>query len=130
MYQNITFDVPAQEPAHRDLSMFLLEHAQELVSAARLLGGVDAVRRTAETIEGVTTAAVLTNRHKRRLQSPFDLLSLENVDVPDSVEAAQFAEIDPGSPVVEEICLMTDRLAELLVGVEEADSREAAQEAA
>lgn len=120
LYQN--FDLPSQGKAHGRLSRFLLEHASGLVFAASLLGGRAGGRRTAALIESIPGADVLTRRHLAEVAAFFRLRSLQNVHVADSIEAACFAEIDPSSLVVDEICLLTDLLAGLLHAVaEEAD---------
>ena len=51
------------------------------------------------------------------------LLFLDRVDDPDSVEAGCFAEIDPASPVVEEICVLADEFRSHLISVAESDDR-------
>ena len=130
MYWEQGFNLCASSPAHRNLAGFLLENASALVSASGLLGGRGAVRRTAEAIEGVSTSAVLTRRLREHVRELYRLLSLQNVDVADSVEAAHFAQIDPSSPVIQEICLLTDELAEHLEAIACAESNDAASRAA
>lgn len=130
MYWEKDFNLAASTPAHRELAGFLLENASGLVSAARLLGGCEAVRRVGETIEGVSTSTVLSRRHHRDLAALHRLLSLERVDVADSIEAACFATIDPSWPVVEEICLLTDQLAAHLDAIAAENDHEPAPEAA
>lgn len=54
----------------------------------------------------------LTRQVRTALKDLLDILSLEHVDIDGSEEAALFAVIDPGDPVVEDICILTDRLRE------------------
>jgi hypothetical protein len=41
-------------------------------------------------------------------------LTLQHVGDPDRIETQRFSEIDPELPIVDEICLLSDRLQELL----------------
>ena len=52
------------------------------------------------------------------------LLSLQFVDDISSLEAACFAEIDPASPVVEGICLLTDAFRSKLSALVEVEAGE------
>jgi hypothetical protein len=94
--------------AETALAQFLLDRAEALVSAAALLGGQPAVRRTARLLEELVDAPCLTRRLRGELVELHRLLSLDRVDDPESIEAGCFAEIDPASPAVEEICELTD----------------------
>ena len=97
--------------------------------AASLLGGRAGGRRTAALIESIPGADVLTRRHLAEVAALFRLRSLQNVNVADSIEAACFAEIDPSSPVVDAIFLLTDRLSGLLQAVAEEADRPAVADA-
>lgn len=57
----------------------------------------------------------MTNRMERNLVRLHEVLTLEHVHDPERVEAACFADIDPGSPIVEEICLLSDELEDHLL---------------
>ena len=64
-------------------------------------------------------------QHVRDLVGLHRLLSLDAVDDPDSLEASLFAEIDPASPIVEEICLLTDALRDRLEALAAAEGDQA-----
>lgn len=89
---------------------FVLANAAAICSSASLLSGPIAEARVHRLIDDVSLASPLTSRLQRELDVLEDLLSLENVQDLDSVEAECFALIDPSDPVVEEICLLLDGL--------------------
>ena len=89
---------------------FILANATAICSSASLLGGPVAEARVHRLIDDVSLASPLTSQMERELDALEDLLSLENVQDMDSVEAEHFARIDPCAPVVEEICLLLDGL--------------------
>ncbi len=95
-----------------------------LISAAALLGRKPAVRRTARLLEDVLSAPGLTRRMRQDLVGLLRLLSLECVDDITSLEASCFSEIDPTSPVVEEICELTDSFRWHLLALAEAERHE------
>ena len=105
---------PVQPPNLNPLKSLFQERADALSNAATLLAGSkgaalvfairDALQRDDHLGRGVKTA----------LQRLLDILSLENVDDLSRDEAARFAAIDPGDPVVEEVCMLTDELRDAL----------------
>ena len=109
----------------RTLAAFLVENAEPLINAAAVLGGRQAVRRTARLIEDMASAPRLTRRLGRDLVGLHRLLSLDAVDDPDSLEAALFADIDPASPIVAENCLLTDALRDRLEALAAAEGDQA-----
>ena len=94
------------------LYVFVQHHRQGLWHAAGLLGGKGGQRLVDEFITALAARPGLSPRAIRLLKRLLRLLSLEDVAVPDSVEAGCFAAIDPADPAVEEICLLTDGLRE------------------
>ncbi len=57
---------------------------------------------------------MLSRRLSRQLVTLHQLLTLHNVHDPKRVEAAYFAEIDPASPIVEDICLLSEALTDVI----------------
>jgi glyoxylase-like metal-dependent hydrolase (beta-lactamase superfamily II) len=94
-------------PGH---AVFFVENAEALCCASALLGGKKAEARTRRLINEIGMAAPMSQRLLRELDALEDLLALRHVDDFDREEAEYFAMIDPASPVVEEICLLLDRL--------------------
>lgn len=97
-------------PIHR----FIEEHQDALHHAAHLLGGkagADIVHK----ISGALSRELAPSRRTAGLLKQLrDILFLERVDDPDRVESGFFAAIDPADPVVEDICLLADGLAQAL----------------
>lgn len=103
------------------LNRFLIEHAEPLLDAAALLGERPAVRRTARLLEAVLDSHSPSRRVHREIIGLHRLLSLEDVDDLDSLEAACFSDVDPDSPAVADICLLADQLQSHLAAVSEAE---------
>ncbi len=120
MYHSPCFATATSAP-FAALAHFLLSHMDQLIDAAGVLGGQPAVRRTARLLEDVSAATALNRRLSRELVDLHRLLSLQLVDDLDSIEAARFSEIDPCSPIVEQICLLTDQFRDYLEALVDAD---------
>ncbi len=108
--------------AETAIAQFLVSQAEPLVSAAALLGGRPAVRRTARLLEELVDTPRLTRRLRREIVELHRLLSLDRVDDLESLEAACFAEIDPSFPAVEEICELTDAMRSHLLALAEVEA--------
>lgn len=93
---------------------YLEEHREALQHAAELLAGRRGAALVARIAEDLSDAPSLSRRCRRDLKDILDILALENVDDPDREEAGCFAALDPASPIVEEICLLTDGLRDVL----------------
>ncbi|WP_174822640.1 hypothetical protein [Ruegeria lacuscaerulensis] len=98
----------------KDLREFFLNHSEALQNAAVLLGGQIGVRCVHAIMDDLSIQPKLTRRMERNLVRLRELLTLENVHDPDRVEAACFAEVDPGSAIVEDICLLADEFTDHL----------------
>lgn len=59
-------------------------------------------------------ARSLTRRLRYRIAALHGLLTLSNVHDIETLEVACFAELDPASPIVEELCLLTEGLKEAI----------------
>lgn len=104
------------------LASFALRHAEALISAAGQLGAAPAVRRTARLLRDLLDTPPLTRHLRAELIALHGLLSLEGVDDLDSLEAGCFAALDPASPIVEEICLLTNALHDHLAALAAAEA--------
>ncbi|UWQ47201.1 hypothetical protein [Leisingera aquaemixtae] len=102
------------QDALKDLRDFMSSHHEALQNASFLLGGQPALRRTQALLDDITGERRLTGRLKRGIVKLHDLLTLSNVHEFETLEAACFAEIDPASPIVEELCLLADALKEAI----------------
>lgn len=82
--------------------------------AAELLAGRRGGRLVDRIVNMLEQRPAVTRQTRVALNDLLDILALERVDIDGSEEATLFAMIDPGDPVVEDICLLTDRLREAL----------------
>lgn len=105
----------------KDLREFMSSHAEALQNASVLLGGQSALRQTQALLDEVISAPGLTRSLRRRIAALHDLFALKNVHDPETLEAAYFAEIDPGSPIVEELCLLSEALKDAIYRQQDID---------
>ncbi len=89
---------------------FMASHSEAVQNTAYLLGGQPALRKAQSLLDEIAVALVMTRRLARQLLDLHALFSLQNVHCEDTIEAACFADIDPASPIVEEICVLCDEL--------------------
>lgn len=100
---------------HGELQDFLRFHSEALQDASLLLGGKPALKTTLALIDDICSAPVLTRRLRQGLMRLHELLSLEHVHDPNRPEAAYFADFDPSAPYVEDLCLLTEALQDVLL---------------
>ncbi len=98
----------------REIQGFAYHHDQALQSASFVLAGQFAMKRTQSLLDEIRNASEMTRRLQHGIVELHKLLSLYHVHDENRIEAAYFAELDPGDPYVEEICLLTDALTEVL----------------
>lgn len=90
------------------LREFFRDHREAMESAAELLGGAKGAKLATEIAEELSRGGPVSRRCQRGMDNLIALLTLEHVADLRRDEAAFFATIDPSSPVVKEICLLTD----------------------
>lgn len=98
----------------KDLRAFASFHSEALQNASLLLGGQPALRCIHILLDDISSAPQLTRRITRALNDLHQLLSLQNVHDPERIEAACFADIDPASPIVADLCLLSEALKDQL----------------
>lgn len=98
----------------QSVRVFLHNHGCALANAACHLGGTTSSDAVFRLVDDLREARKLTASHMRQLARLHSLLALENVGDPSRDEAAHFASLVPGSSLVDEICLLTDALEEIL----------------
>ncbi len=103
---------------------FVDEQADALLNASELLGGGQAACRTLQLIDALAGANRMSRGIRRQLSDLLALLSLDSVDDLESIEAGLFAQIDPASPVVNDICRLTDSLADLIETIDEIEAED------
>ena len=109
---------------------FVSANYEGLWHSARLLGGYEAARLVDRCQDLLVADGVPTSRTRLMLSQILAILSLDAVGDPESPYAGYFAKISPCDPVVEEICLLTDGLRELLEDSEQYVARKAGVRAA
>ena len=105
---------------------FAAEHGEALCNASLLLGGPAAERRCLRLLARLRASDALAPPDVPDLIGMHRLLMLEHVGDPDREETARFAEIDPEDPRVHDLCLLADRLRDLLEALAEQDDKTAA----
>lgn len=112
MYQRhqMTGTVVPLPQANAPLHAFVQSRNAALRDAATLLAGPRGGRLVDAISDSLSLNPTLSRCTRIKLRELLSILSLENVHDDDREEAARFAAIDPASPVVEQICLLTDEL--------------------
>ena len=100
---------------------FMASHSEAVQNAAYLLGGQPALRKAQSLLDEITSSLVMTRRLGRQLLDIHALLTLQNVHCGDTIEAACFADLDPASPIVEDICILCDELENEMHQLEDAE---------
>ena len=98
------------------------DHGHELAEAAAMLGGAASEAKVVSCALKLGEAGKITPQILRDLQSLYRLLSLERVGDPDCLETALFAEMNPASWKIDMICLLTDKLADILHAISASNS--------
>lgn len=96
------------------LRAFVQEYGEALKNAAYQLGGHPYFLQVEQLTADLQNEPILTPRVRANAVALHSLLNLEHVHDLDRPEAAYFAQLDPASPIVEEICLLTDGYAHAL----------------
>lgn len=109
---------------------FLNVHGVACVNVALILGGQRSHARTVGLVAKIQEAVRLSRHLKYELVHLHRLLTLDHVGNPDAEETAFFVEIDPSDPLVGDICLLSDRLRDVLEMIDRHDSDPAAADGA
>ncbi len=96
---------------------FATEQGEALCCASLLLGGPAAERRCLRLLSRLRETHALARADVLDLIGMHRLLMLEHVGDPDREETARFVEIDPMDPRVHDLCLLADRLLDLLAEI-------------
>ena len=97
------------------------EHGAALCNAAGLIDGEAGTARVLRLMSGLREASRLDRATRRRLVDLHRLLSLDPVVDGFEPDLSSWILLDPASREVEELCLLTDRLYDLLVEIGERD---------
>ncbi len=113
------FDNP--HSAETALCLFISYNANGLLNAAMLLGGEPWYKKVRNAVADIHDGPALNRSAIGRLMDIYDLLALKHVHDRSRPEAGFFSTILPDDPCVEEICLLSDELHELLEAFVESD---------
>lgn len=113
-----TLSVDLQLTAVREL---FDKHGAALCNAAELIDGEAGTARVLRLMSRLREASRLERATRRRLVDLHRLLSLDPVIDAFEPDLSSWMLLDPASPEVEELCLLTDRLYDLLVEMGEMD---------
>lgn len=97
---------------------FFREHREALENAARLLDGERGTSRVISIADDLRRASALSRSLRQQLVSLHQLLRLDLPDDGNVEGAAYFIDLDPASPEVDELCLLTDQLGGLLEDID------------
>ena len=97
------------------------EHGAALCNAAGLIDGEAGTARVLRLMSGLRETSRLGRAARRRLVDLHRLLSLDLLGDSLDPELSSWPLLDPASPEVGELCLLTDRLYDLLVEIGELD---------
>ena len=110
---DLTTHVPGLCSQCAPLRAFVAEHAPGLAYAS-MLGGQPGVALARSVADALTGAPVSARVLRQRVDRLHGLLTLRHVHDEERPEAGYFAQIDPGDPCVEEVCLLADGLHDAL----------------
>ncbi|WP_422072013.1 hypothetical protein [Tranquillimonas rosea] len=102
------------------------KHGTALCNAAGLIDGDAGTARVLRLMSGLREGSRLDRTTRRRLVDLHRLLSLDPVIDEFEPGPSAWVLLDPASPEVEELCLLTDRLFDLLVEIGELDDEQGA----
>lgn len=95
------------------LHHFLNGHSEALQNAVLVIGGRRKLNRTQRLLDDIGHRSLRSRWVQREIQALYRLLSLQ--DVPESeVFGVCCLDLDPGSAIIEDICILTDALADAM----------------
>lgn len=100
-----------------DLRAFLDAHAAAIYNALVLLRGLAGGQLHARLWDRLQSDPGISRQCRNLLISVADILALRHLEFADPEDEAHFTAIDPGAPVVEEICLISEPLGRLLTDI-------------
>ncbi|WP_371156453.1 hypothetical protein [Jannaschia sp. 2305UL9-9] len=112
------------DPQLAAVRAFFDEHGAALCNAVGLIDDEAGRTRVLRLMSGLRESSRLDRATRHRLVDLHRLLSLDPVGKSFDPEVSSWPLLDPASPEVEELCLLTDRLYELLVAVGELDDEQ------
>lgn len=126
MLRKILAKTLSADPGLTAVRSHFAETGAALCNAAGLIDGVAGTARVLRLMSDLREATHLNRGIRRRLVDLHRLLSLDPVSDGFEPDLSSWVLLDPGCPEVEQICLLTDRLFDLLVEIGERDEHQGA----
>lgn len=121
MLRNLPKKTLSADPGLAAVRAHFAKHGDALCNAAGLIDGEAGTARVLRLMSGLREASRLDRATRRRLVDLHRLLSLDPVVDDLEPDLSSWILLDPASPEVQELCLLTDRLYDLLVVIGELD---------
>lgn len=114
-YKNLSGSVATSNPTRpTELHAFVQEFQGALAAAASLLAGRRGAELVINLVDDLANDARVCRRSVKRACELLDILSLRHVDDVMRPEAGFFARLDPADPCAEDICVLTEGLADAI----------------
>ncbi len=124
MLRNISTKTPSADPQLATVRAHLDEHRTALCNAAGLIDGDTGTARVLRLMSNLREATRLDRATRRGLVNLHQVLSLDPVFDDFEPDLSHFMLLDPASPEVEQICLLTKRIYDLLIEIGELDDQQ------
>ncbi|WP_322865311.1 hypothetical protein U5922_003345 [Aquicoccus sp. G2-2] len=121
MLRNLPTKTLSADPQLAAVRAHFAEQGTALCNAATLIDGEAGKARVLRLVSALREASRLDQATRRKLVDLHRLLSLDPVVDELEPDLSSWGLLDPASPEVEELCLLTDRLYDLLVKIGELD---------
>lgn len=108
----------SKDPSLDIVRLFFSDFGEATQNAILLLGGPNAHRRCLRLFTSLRESKTLTRRHKEELVRLHSVLMLDASDGSEDEQFDLFLDIHPSDPIVEDLCLLADRLFYLLQEIE------------
>ena len=109
-----TSSIFSKDPSLNIVRLFFSEFGEATQNAILLLGGPHAHRRCLRLYTALRESKTLTRKHKEELVRLHSVLMLDTSDGSEDGQFDLFLDIHPSDPIVEDLCLLADRLFHLL----------------
>ena len=123
MLRTLPTKILPAEPQIAIVRAFFTKHGTALCTAAGLIDGDAGTARVLRLMSMLREAPRLDHPMRRRLVDLHRLLSLDPVLKAFVPDLSSWTLLNPASAEVEELCLLTDRLYDLLISISDSDTK-------
>lgn len=121
MLRFLPTNTPSADPQLATVRAHFGQHGTALCNAATLIAGDTGAARVLRLISDLRSATRLERTHRKSLVDLHRLLSLDIAHDNQDAEIPCWMSLDPANPKVEQICLLTDRVFDLLCEIGDGD---------